>query len=125
MKLERNYLLFLCLFFLKGYGHAFAVADEYSFSCLHIQVPAGKNSAEFGRSQNQDILLQYAIFSENDDDDDSGAARKKSSISRFSALNTVFFLSDVSHSPHSRQRSYEFVGCLSYDRCIFQRVLKV
>jgi hypothetical protein len=114
------------LFFLKGYGHAFAVADEYSFSCLHLQVPPGKTSAEFGRSQKQDILLQCAILSENDDDDDdSGPARKKSSISRFSALNTVFFLSDVSHSPHSRQRSYEFVGCLSYDRCIFQRVLKV
>jgi len=125
MKLDRNYLFFLCLFFLKGYGHAFA-ADEYRFSCLHVQSSAGKNSAEFSRSQNQDILFQYAIFCENDDDDDdSGTARKKPSISRFSALNTVFFLSDVSYSPHSRRRPYEFVDCLPYDRCIFQRVLKV
>jgi hypothetical protein len=126
MKPNRCYLLFLCLFFLKGYGHALAVVPAHSFSSIPLQVTHSENPTAFDYCQDYYVLSEYALLSgDDDDDDDSVPARKKTLISSYSTLHTIFFLSDLSLYYHNYRRSNGCFGYLTPGRYIFQRVLRV
>lgn len=124
MKPKRNYLLFLCLFFLKGYGHAMIVLPAHSFSGIPVQITQFENPTAFDHCQKRDILECTLLFGD-DDDDDSTQARKRALISRYSTLHTIFLLRHLSTYSHNSRRSNECFGYLSPGRCIFQRVLRV
>lgn len=115
----------ICLFFLKGYDHAFAGHYEPGFRGLAGKITPSDCHAESDCSQRQDILWGDALPIENDDDDDCTSVTKKTLGSRCTALNTIFFLSDLSHSSCNSRRYYERLDYLSHDRYIFYRVLRV
>ena len=121
-----TYLLFLGFLFFEGYNDVFAGKQDHSSSNSSVQV-IHQNSFEFSHDQDQNILLEYSLLSENDDDDDSDTpARKKISASRFSSiLNDIYFRGYPANTVKSNPQFYKHFYCLCYDKYIFQGVIRV
>jgi hypothetical protein len=124
MRSVRIILIFLCLFILKGYNHAFARIHKHPFRGFPVQIIENKNSIAFSGNQDQDVPVALSLYAEGDDND-SAPARKKAMISRFSAINTISFLSNLSCISNNNRQPPEHLCYFSHERYIFQRTLRV
>lgn len=124
MRPARIILIFLCLFILKGYNHAFAKKHTHSFKGFPVQLIENKNSLAFSNSQGHDVPVAYSL-DEEDDDNDFTAARKKISAPGLISSITILFKNDIPNSFNNKQEFYEHSSYSSRDLYIFQRTIRV
>lgn len=127
MKRMLIYPLILCLFFTKESNHAIAAMQEQALIGSAVQSFQSKNTLEFGLDKDQYILVEYTLFDENEEDDnDDSPARKKPILSRFSSLlNEIYYSGSLANPGKNYPRTCQQFYSHSYDRYIFQRVLRV
>jgi len=124
MKLRLTYLLFLCLFFFKGYSCVSSAVHKNSSDHSAAQNFENSNTDELFSQQILDVQFQDILFIEDAEDNDTGWSRKRGSFNSSCSMNDhIIFPNRPPHYFKKSQlpRSHFF----SPDKNIFLRVMKL
>ena len=128
MKLILTYLLFLCLPVLTGnqYVHASIPAKKHTSAHQKEKIVQHRPSVEYVSVLNDEDLLEFSLFNDDNEDDEIESIRKKSSHSFSSSpFNLAVFSGTLSACLHSYSQSNSHTSYRPSNKYIFQRALRV